>query len=118
MLHPTIDELTHQKINRYELALATAKCARMVTEEYVKMHEGSGAASGGRDSESHSSAQLTPREIQLRDEKAVSIAISRIYNGECVIVENKPAEEDFSDIENFSKDDLANTFRSGPSSHQ
>ena len=34
MLHPTIDELTKDKYNRYELALATAKCARLVTDEY------------------------------------------------------------------------------------
>ncbi len=39
MLHPTIDELTNQDFNRYELALATAKCARMITDEYVKQKE-------------------------------------------------------------------------------
>ena len=35
MLYPTIDELTKGKFNRYQLAIATAKCARLVTDEYV-----------------------------------------------------------------------------------
>ena len=39
MLYPTIDELTKGKFNRYELAIATAKCARMITDEYVKQRE-------------------------------------------------------------------------------
>ena len=39
MLYPTIDELTKGKYNRYELALATAKCARLITEEYVRQHD-------------------------------------------------------------------------------
>ena len=36
MLYPTIEELTQGKFNRYELSLATAKCARIVTDEYAK----------------------------------------------------------------------------------
>ena len=36
MLYPTIEELTKGQYNRYELALATAKCARLVTNEYVR----------------------------------------------------------------------------------
>ena len=36
MLYPTINELTHDEYKRYELALATAKCARLITDEYVK----------------------------------------------------------------------------------
>ena len=39
MLHPTIDELTQGKFNRYELALATARCARLITDEYVRQHD-------------------------------------------------------------------------------
>ena len=35
MLYPTIEELTKGKYNRYELALATAKCARLITDEYI-----------------------------------------------------------------------------------
>ena len=39
MLYPTINDLTKGEYNRYELALATAKCARLVTNEYVKQRE-------------------------------------------------------------------------------
>ena len=46
MLHPTIDELTNEEFNRYELALATAKCARMITDEYVRQKEAAERAIG------------------------------------------------------------------------
>ena len=74
MLHPTIDELTKGKYNRYELALAPAKCARIITDEYVHQHDNAerpsanGKDAGGIDRE-------------LRDEKAVKVAIGRLYNG-------------------------------------
>ena len=31
MIYPTIKDLTKGEFNRYEIALATAKCARMIT---------------------------------------------------------------------------------------
>ena len=74
MLHPTIDELTQGKYNRYELALAAAKCARIITDEYVEQRDNAehpatnGKENGGVDRE-------------LRDEKAVKVAIGRLYNG-------------------------------------
>ena len=39
MLYPTINQLTGGQFNRYELVIATAKCARMVTDEYVRQRE-------------------------------------------------------------------------------
>ena len=39
MLHPTIEDLTKGKINRYELAIATAKCARTLNDDYVAQKE-------------------------------------------------------------------------------
>ena len=39
MIYPTINELTKGEFNRYELALATAKCARIITDEYVRQRE-------------------------------------------------------------------------------
>ena len=47
MLYPTIDELTKGKFNRYELSLATARCARIVTDEYVKQREDAEKANTG-----------------------------------------------------------------------
>ena len=39
MIYPSIEELTKGKYNRYELVIATAKCARLVTDEYMKQRE-------------------------------------------------------------------------------
>ena len=39
MIFPSISDLTKDKYNRYELVIATAKCARMITDEYVKERE-------------------------------------------------------------------------------
>lgn len=74
MLHPTIDELTQGKYNRYELALATAKCARIITEEYVRQHETAERPSAN-------SRDAGGIDKELRDEKAVKVAIGRLYNG-------------------------------------
>ena len=52
MLHPTIKDLTKEEYNRYELTLATAKCARMLTDEYVKQREeAEKAMTGNKDSD-------------------------------------------------------------------
>ena len=39
MIYPTITELTKDEFNRYELTIATAKCARIITDEYVRQRE-------------------------------------------------------------------------------
>lgn len=40
MIYPSVDELTqNNKYNRYTLVIAVAKCARMVTDEYVNQRE-------------------------------------------------------------------------------
>ena len=74
MVKPTIQELTKGKYNRYELSLATAKCARIITEEYVQQH-----ATAERPSANSRDAGGIDRE--LRDVKAVKVAIGRLYNG-------------------------------------
>lgn len=86
MLYPTIDELTKGQYNRYELALATASCARLITEEYVRQHESvEKAANGSKDGERPVTATV---DRELRDEKAVKVAINRIHRGEYCIDEN------------------------------
>lgn len=87
MLHPTIDELTQGKYNRYELALATAKCARMVTDEYVRQHDAAEKSLTGNKETDRPLNTMIDRE--LRDEKAVKVAIGRIYEGKYVI-DNDP----------------------------
>ena len=94
MLHPTIEELTQNKYNRYELALATARCARLVTDEYVRQHDAAERSQTGNKETDRPINTLIDKE--LRDEKAVKVAIGRIYRGEYEIdenAENADAEE-------------------------
>ena len=88
MLYPTIDELTkNNQYNRYELALATAKCARLVTEEYVRQHEKL------EKSTTKESRAANAVDKELRDEKAVKVAIGRISRGEYEIDEHAAERE-------------------------
>lgn len=80
MLYPTIEELTQGKYNRYELALATAKCARLITDEYVRQHDAAEKAITGNKETDRPLNSMIDRE--LRDEKAVRVAIGRLYRGE------------------------------------
>lgn len=90
MLYPTITELTKDEFNRYELALATAKCARIITDEYVAQRVAAEeAADGNKEIERNLINNINK---EYRDEKAVKNAITRIYNGEYEIV-RKDTEE-------------------------
>ena len=81
MLYPTIEELTKgNKFNRYELALATAKCARLVTDEYVRQHDAAEKSQTGNKETDRPINTMIDRE--LRDEKAVKVAIGRLHRGE------------------------------------
>ena len=112
MLHPTIDELTQGKFNRYELALATAKCARLITDEYVRQHDVAERSQTGNKETDRPINTMIDRE--LRDEKAVKVAIGRIYAGDFVIDENaaEPAEytapeaDQISDLTELDDGDL------------
>ena len=99
MIYPSIDEITKGQYNRYTLCIATAKCARIVTDEYVEQREIAEKMLANTETDK-SLASMIKREI--RDEKAVKTAIKRLYNGDFVICEGKeePAE---------AADDLAQT---------
>ena len=76
MLYPTINQLTQGKFNRYELAVATAKCARIVTSEYVKQREcAEKSITGNKETDRPIDAMIS---AELRDEKAVRVAVKRI----------------------------------------
>lgn len=79
MLHPTIDELTKGNYNRYELALATAKCARLITDEYVRQHDAAEKSLTGNKETDKPLNTMIDRE--LRDEKAVKVAVNRLRDG-------------------------------------
>ena len=84
MLYPTIDELTKGKFNRYELSMATAKCARLVTDEYVKQREDAEKSNtGNKETDKPINAMI---DKELRDEKAVRTAIRRIHDEEYITV--------------------------------
>ncbi len=91
MLYPTIDQLTKDEFNRYELALATAKCARMITDEYVEQREAAEKASTGNKEADRNLINMINKEY--RDEKAVKNAITKIHNGAFKIVRVEPTEE-------------------------
>lgn len=86
MLYPTINKLTKGKFNRYQLAVATAKCARLITDEYVRERRLAEKASiGAKDTEKPVGVIVNP---DYRDRKAVKIAIDKIESGEYVIVDH------------------------------
>lgn len=91
MLYPTISELTKDEFNRYELALATAKCARLITDEYVRQREAAEKAATGNKETDRNLIKLINKEY--RDEKAVKNAINKINSGEYTIIRIDPTEE-------------------------
>ena len=91
MLYPTISELTKDEFNRYELALATAKCARIITNEYVQQREAAEKAATGNKETDRNLIKMINKEY--RDEKAVKNAITRINNEEYKIVRKEETEE-------------------------
>ena len=96
MLYPTIQELTKDEFNRYELALATAKCARLITDEYVRQRDAAEKAATGNKEVDRNLINMINKEY--RDEKAVKNAITRIHGGEYVII-HKPEEETVAEAE-------------------
>lgn len=93
MLYPTIKDLTGNEFNRYELVIATAKCARMITEEYVRQREAAekAVASGAKDGEKSISNMI---DKEYRDEKAVKVAINHIHAGDFVMAHASEEEDD------------------------
>ena len=89
MIYPTINELTKGEYNRYEIALATAKCARMITNEYTRQRvEAERQMTGNKETDKPLNTMI---DKEVRDEKAVKLAIGRIHKGEYTIVHKDPA---------------------------
>ncbi|MBQ7161099.1 MAG: hypothetical protein IJR90_05275 [Clostridia bacterium] len=85
MMYPTPDQLSNNgKYNRYTLVVATAKCARKITDEYVKQRANAEKLIANKETDK-SIASMIKKEY--RDDKAVDTAISRLQNGEYVIVD-------------------------------
>ncbi len=86
MISPTLEELSHHgKYNRYTLVIATAKCARMVTDQYVEQRAAAEKMLANKETDK-SLASLIKREY--RDDKAVKSAVNRLNCGEYRIVDS------------------------------
>lgn len=90
MIFPSITDLTKNNYNRYELVIATAKCARMITDEYVKERETAEKMIAANKESERAIFSMIKREF--RDEKAVKCAINRLYSGDFVILSPEEAE--------------------------
>ena len=79
MRKPTIKDLTKDQYNRYELTLATAKAARQLTDEYVRQREeAEKSMTGNKESDRN---LINNIDKDLKDEKAIKNAITRINDG-------------------------------------
>lgn len=87
MIKPSIEQLTKGEINRYALVIATAKCARIVTDEYVQQREEADKLVANKQTDKPLASLISS---DLRNKKAVENAVQRLYSGEYKIV--KPEE--------------------------
>ncbi len=89
MIYPTIDQLTKGKFNRYELVVGVAKCARIVTDEYVSMRSEAQKLIDNHETDKPLSMLIDP---EYKDNKAVKIAIGKLEDGKFKMY--RPGSED------------------------
>lgn len=85
MLYPTVADLTNEKVNRYMLVIATAKCARHLIEKANDEHELE--ESRKVEGERYGKDTVKSDYELLLTEKPVSVAVQKLYDGEYSIVE-------------------------------
>ena len=83
MITPSIEQLPQGKFNRYALVIATAKCARIVTDEYVAQRELAEKNIADKKTEKTIASQI---DKDIRDNKAVENAVQRLYKGEFSVI--------------------------------
>ena len=83
MIKPSIDQLTQGKFNRYSLVIATAKCARLVTDEYIAQCAQAEQLVAEKKTEKTIASMISS---DIRDKKAVENAVQRLYNGEYTVI--------------------------------
>ena len=86
MIYPTIDQLTNGELNRYELVVGVAKCARIVTDEYIEMRNKAQKAIDNHETDKPLSALIDP---DYKDKKAVKIAIGQLLDGRFKLISHK-----------------------------
>ena len=78
MIFPTVDQLTNGEFNRYELVVGVAKCARIVTDEYIEMRAKAQRMIDNHETEKPLASLIDP---EYKDKKAVKIAIAKLESG-------------------------------------
>ncbi len=78
MIYPTVDQLTGGEFNRYELVIGVAKCARIVTDEYIAMRARAQKMIDNHETDKPLAALINP---EYKDKKAVKIAIAKLEEG-------------------------------------
>ncbi len=98
MIKPSIEQLTQNgKYNRYELVIATAKCAHIVTDEYVRQRtEAERKITNKENGDKPLTAMI---DKHLCDEKAVKNAIRMINDDDYKIISAKEIEAREAQIE-------------------
>ena len=77
MLYPNVQKMTNDKVNRYMLVIAAAKCARRITDQMTEEAE-----QAGEKKEPKGEAV----EAEIVSEKPVTTAIDMLSSGECKII--------------------------------
>ena len=90
MIYPTPEQLSNEgKYNRYTLVIASAKCARVLTDEYVEQRAEAEKLIANKETDKSIAAQLRK---EIRDEKAVTLAVNHLRDGEYVICDDTVPE--------------------------
>ena len=89
MIYPSMEQLSKGKYNRYTMVMATAKCARMVTDEYILQKEYAEKLIQNKETDKPLASLIEP---ELRDVKAVKVAIKRLDAG-AFAIDDKNEEE-------------------------
>lgn len=100
MLYPSIQELLkatakengEEKLNKYSLVMATAKCARIITNQYIKERKEAERKVANKETDKDVSALINK---EYRDEKAVRNALREMRDGEFEVY--LPDEEGYED---------------------
>ena len=108
MLYPSIQEILNvtakdgeEKLNKYSVTMATAKCARIITNEYIKQRlEAEKKAKDKDEKDVYANVKK-----EYRDEKAVKNALRELKNSEFEVY--LPGEEGYEEseveIKNYEK---------------
>ena len=99
MLYPSIQELLtatakegEEKLNKYSVVMATAKCARIITNEYIEQRHAAERRIANKETEKDIGSLINK---EYRDEKAVKNALREMKDGKFDVY--LPEDEGYED---------------------